>query len=177
MLFRASSTLRAAAPQKPFDRSSTSLYYRFPLNKRLPVRINRLSFTMNRDAQSWERIEDSLSFGAAFSVGSFRPAFSVNLDQHTESKIGGRIDPFPDYRARHEFDSLQFSGDLSFSILFVSLKGAIRYTMTDEKPPLLSNSISASVSGKLGRIGIKLSGNAKTGEWSYVFSWKFQKTF
>ena len=177
MLFRVSSTLRAAAPQKPFDRSLTNLYFRFPLNKRLPVRINRISFSMERDAQNWEKIDDSVSFGAAFSAGPVRPAFSVSFDQHTAAKIGDRINPFPDYTARHQFDSLKLSGELSCQVLFVSLKGALNYTLPDEKPPLLTSSIGASISGKLGRIGIKLSSDAKTGDWSYTLSWKFQKTF
>jgi hypothetical protein len=177
MLFRISSTLRAAAIQKPFDRSLTSLYFRFPLNKRLPVRINRITLSMERDAQSWERIDDSLSLGAVFSAWFCRPSFSVSLAQHTAAKIGGRINPFPDYIARHEFDSLKFSGDISCQILFVSLKGGLSYTLSDEKAPLMTSSISASVSGKLGRLGVKLSSDAKTGDWSYTLSWKFQKTF
>ena len=177
MLFRVSSTLRAASSRAPFDRSLTSVYYRFPLDKRQLIRINRVSLSMERDAQSWEKIEDSLSLGAAFNVGPVRPAFTVNLNHHTAAKIGDRINPFPDYIARHEFDSLKLSGELSWKVLFVSLKGALNYTLTDEKPPLLTSSISASVSGKLGRIGIKLSSDAKTGDWSYTLSWKFQKTF
>jgi hypothetical protein len=177
MLFRISSTLRAAAPQKPFDRSLTSVYYRFPLNKNLPVRINRISLAMERDAQSWEKIEDRLSFGTAFSTGSVRMAFSVNFNQHTAAKIGSRINPFPDYRSRHAFDSLKFSGELSSKILFVPLKYALSYTLTDGKPPVVTNSISTSVSGKLGRVGVKLSSGAKTGGLSYTLSWKFQKSF
>jgi hypothetical protein len=177
MLFRVSSTLRAAALQKPFDRGLTSLYFRFPLNKRMPVRVNRITLSMERDAQSWERIEDSLSLGAVFSAWFLRPTFSVSLDQHTAAKIGDRINPFPDYTARHEFDSVKFSGELSCQILFVSLKGGLSYTLTDEKAPLMTSSIGASVSGKPGRLGIKLSSDAKTGNWSYTLSWKFQKTF
>ncbi|MDR2343329.1 MAG: hypothetical protein LBD86_02210 [Spirochaetaceae bacterium] len=177
MLFRVSSTLRAAAPQEPFDRSSTSVYYRLPLNKSLPVRFKRLSFTMERDARNYERIDDSLGLGAALSVGPLHPTLSVNLDRHTSAKIGARINPFPDFTARFEFDSFKFSGALSCQILFVSLKGTINYTLTDEKPPLVTNSISVSVSGKYGRIGLKLSGNAETGDLEYTLSWRFQKTF
>lgn len=177
MLFRVSSTLRSASIQKPFDRNLTNVYFRFPLDKRLPVRINRISLSMERDAQSWEKIEDSLSLSTAFSAGPVRPNFSLNLNQHTAAKIGDRINPFPDYTAKHEFDSLKLSGGLSCRLLFVSLNGTINYTLTDKKAPLVTSSISASVSGKLGRIGLKLSSDAKTGDWSYTLSWKFQKTF
>ncbi|MDR2097628.1 MAG: hypothetical protein LBP37_03830 [Spirochaetaceae bacterium] len=177
MLFRTSSVLRAAAWKKPFDRSVTSVYFRFPLNKSAPLRINRISMSMERDAQNWEKIDESLTFGAAFSAGPFRPAFSLTVNQYTDAKIGDKINPYPDYSRDHKFESLKFSGQLSCTVFFVSLKGAVNYSVSGEDEPLVSSSVSASFSGKPGRITLKLSDNGKSGGLSYSISWRIQKTF
>jgi hypothetical protein len=177
MLFRASSVLRAAAWQKPFDRSATNVYFRFPVNKRGLLRINRVSFAMERDTQSWEQITDSVSFGALLSAGPFRPDFNVTLKRHTAAKIGDTIYPYPDYTTDHEFDSLKFSSGISCMISFVTLRGALSYNLMDDKEANITSSVSVSVSGKLGRLGLKLENDGKTGEMSYTVSWRLQKSF
>jgi hypothetical protein len=177
MLFRTSSVLRAAAWQKPFDRSVTSVYFRFPVNKSSLLRINRVSLAMERDAQSWERIMDSFSFGALFSAGPLRPDFNITINQHTAASLGDTIYPYPNYAADHEFESLKFSGGISCMIFFVTLKGALSYNIVDEKEAHITSSISASVSGKLGRFGLKLNNDNKTGKMSYTVSWRLQKLF
>ncbi|MDR0408994.1 MAG: hypothetical protein LBH18_01150 [Spirochaetaceae bacterium] len=177
MLFRASSTLRSASWQSPFDRSASSLYFRFPVDKSNPFRVNRVTFAMERDARDWERITDELSLGAVFSAGPFRPQFDMRLDQHTASSVGGTIYPYPDYTVKHEFDSLKFSGGVSCAVFFVSLKGTVSYYLSGKNEPLISSSLSASVSGKAGRIGIKLSDDGKNGKPTYAVSWRFQKSF
>jgi hypothetical protein len=177
MLFRTSSVLRAAVWQKPFDRSVTNVYFRFPVNKRSPLRINRVSLAMERDAQSLERIVDSFSFGALFSAGPLRPDFSISINQHTAAGVGDTIYPYPNYAADHEFDSMKFSGGISCMIFFVTLKGALSYNIVDEKEAHITSSLSASVSGKLGRFGLKLNNDNKTGKMSYTVSWRLQKVF
>jgi hypothetical protein len=177
MLFRISSVLRASARQEPFDRSVSNLYFRFPLNKNLPLRINRISLTMERDAQNWERIDESLTLGAAFSAGPLRPSFSVSVNQYTHAEIGGRINPYPDYKKDYEFDSLKLSGQLSYTIRFVTLKGAVSYVTDGENEPVIARSLSATVNGKIGRIGLKLNNDGKSDALSYTVSWKIQKTF
>jgi hypothetical protein len=177
MLLRISSVLRAAAWKEPFDRSVSNLYFRFPLNKNFPLRINRISLTMERDAQNWERIDESLTLGAAFSAGPLRPSFSVSVNQYTLAKVGDRISPYPDYTKDHEFASLKFSGQLSWTIRFVTLKGAVSCTAAGEDKPLVTRSLSATASGKIGRIGLKLSNDGKNGDLAYTVSWRVQKTF
>ncbi|MDR1363548.1 MAG: hypothetical protein LBJ35_05810 [Spirochaetaceae bacterium] len=177
MLFRASSVLRSAAWRAPFDRSATSLYFRFPVNKSSPLRVNRVSLAVERDAQSWERISDNVSFGAIFSAGPFRPLFNVTLSQHTSANVGDTIYPYPNYAADHEFDTLKFSGGVSCMLFFISLKGTVSYNLVDEKEAQVTSSVSASINGKLGRIGVKLSDDGKNGKLSYSVSWRLQKSF
>ncbi|MDR2802774.1 MAG: hypothetical protein LBB22_00605 [Treponema sp.] len=175
MLFRVSSTLRSPGWLQAFDRSESSLYFRFPVNKNIPLRINRISLSMERDAQSWEKIIDSLSLSSAFSLGYFRPSFSVTLNQHTAAKVGDTINPLPNYFIEQEFDSFKFSGDISCTILFVLLKGAMAYTQNDKQETLVTSSISASISGKLGRFTAKLSNDGKNDKLSYALSWRIQQ--
>jgi hypothetical protein len=177
MLFRANSVLRSAAWQKPFDRSATGLYFRPPQNKRKFVRLSRISLEFERDAQKPESITDGINIDAALVAGPFRPSFGIAAKQHTTAKPGDYIIPFPVYTAKHRFDTIKFSGAVSCRISFVALNGTIAYTVTDGKEPLFTSSVGASVSGKLGRIGLKLNNNVKTGDWSYTFSWRLQKTF
>jgi hypothetical protein len=177
MLFRANSVLRAAAWQEPFDRGAVGLYFRPPQNKRNFVRLSRISLELERDAQNPARITDGIGIGAAFVAGPFRPSFGITAKQHTAAKPGDYINPFPAYTPKHRFDTVKFSGAVSCKISFADLNGSATYTVTDGKEPSFTSSAGVSVSGKLGRIGLKLSNNVKTGDWSYTLSWRLQKTF
>ncbi|MDR2660376.1 MAG: hypothetical protein LBC27_10415 [Spirochaetaceae bacterium] len=176
MLFRLSSVLRSGAWQAPFDHSATKLYFRFPLDKSSLFRVNRVSLAMERDARSWERITDDFSLAAVFGAGPFRPSFGVTFSRHSVANVGDTIYPYPTFSAASEFDTLKLSAALSCMIFFVSLKGAVSCDIVDGKETASASSVSASVSGKLGRLGLKLSGDSKTGKLSYSVTWKIQKT-
>ncbi|MDR0383466.1 MAG: hypothetical protein LBH50_05715 [Spirochaetaceae bacterium] len=177
MLLRAYSVLRAAAWQEPFDRGSLNFYFRFPQDKRKPVRANRVSLELERDAHEREKITDGVKLEAAFITGSFRPSAGITVKQHSVAKAGDYINPFPAYDPARKFDSVKFSSALYCKVSFVSLNGSIAYTVTEGKEASFASSVGASVAGKFGRIGLKLNNNVKTGEWSYSLSWRLQKTF
>jgi hypothetical protein len=177
MLFRVHSVLRSAALREPFDRGAAGVYFRLPQNKNKFVRLIRISLELERDAQKPERITDGIDIGAAFIAGPFRPSFGIAAKHHTAANPGDYINPFPVYTSEHRLDTIKFSGAVSFRISFAALTGSVSYTATDGKDSVITSSAGASVSGKLGRIGLKLNNNVRTGDWSYTISWRLEKTF
>jgi hypothetical protein len=177
MLFRAHSVLWAAAWQEPFDRGTIGIYLRLPQNKNYLVKLSRVSLGFERDARKPERITDGIDIDAAFVAGPFRPSLGIAAKQHTVAKPGDYINPFPSYTPEHRFDSVKFSATVSCQIYIVALNGSVAYTLTDGKEPLLISSVGAGVSGKLGRISLKLTNNVKTGDWTYTLSWRLQRMF
>jgi hypothetical protein len=177
MLFRASSTLRAAAWQKPFDRSATVLYFRFPLDKKQIFRVTRVSFQFKRDAALPERIDDSLDLDAVFALGPLRPALGLTLHQRTAARPKDPVIAYPDWTADHDFESLKLHAGLSCPIFLFSLSAAADYTIRAEKDALLTTSFGASVSGKLGRFGVKIANFTDSNAWSLTFSWRLAKVW
>jgi hypothetical protein len=138
-LARASLSLRAPRMGEAFNRSSSTLYYRFPSPKivrkksggnsgpdrsrrsvpaNFAISLTRISFTADRDARDTAKITDSISgkLGLSIRLGGFSP-IGITLSGSAQGiRDGGNSapSPFPELTV-HTFDTAKVAGEISWS--------------------------------------------------------------
>jgi hypothetical protein len=172
-LLRASTTLRAPAWGEDFDRSSSTVYYRFPRGIPWPVQPSRVSLGLSRNAADTEKISDSLDFLIGLNYGPLRGAFTVAADGIATN--GPFYGPYPSALDEHEFSLAKFGGEVSWPVAFFQFKAAATYTKPAQKDPSFAVQATTTVRGKLGRLSLKLSHCDNPEDWSYALSWRVEK--
>ncbi|MDR0876889.1 MAG: hypothetical protein LBN21_02465 [Treponema sp.] len=199
-LARFNTSLRAPAIGKDFDRSSTTLYYRFPLrpagsktgpgDTAFPLRITRVSLTADRNAVNRDKIIDGLD--AKMGLSLHLPFLNVPLglslsgsaDWLSQWETGAAAPfPYPFTQYPQTFNSAKASGELSWSPggkLFnipgsLQLKGKLGYTAAAKKDPQWDTSFSAAVRIKQGRLSVKIASPEFPEKWDYTISWRIEK--
>jgi hypothetical protein len=199
-LARFSTSLRAGAAGEKFDRSSTTVYYRFPLRQAgrssgsgstdFPLRITRVSLTADRNAVNRGKILDGLDASLGLSLKF------PNLDAPLGFSFSGSVDglsaweagapepspyPFPQYP--QVFNSAKTAGELSWSPrgkLFnvpgtLQLKGRLGYEVMAKKEGKWNTSFSASARIKQGRLSVKIASPEFPAKWNYTVSWRVER--
>ena len=178
-LFRIQGSVRAAASDEAFSRSSLSLYYR-PSSPRaadiragLPFfRFSRASLEFNRDARRLDRTSDSLSALGAIMAGPLSivlsgtyQAWSV-LELEEEGAFQG-----PYFEA---YESFKLSGELGFSrgIFSIQARGGCLFRAERENIKDLSVNVSFRP-GSWGRISMRLASTELPRKWNYTLSWRY----
>jgi hypothetical protein len=173
-LFRLSTTLRAPGPGEPFDRSSSVIYYRFPVSAgNSPLSFSGISLTLNRNSQDREKIQDSFEAVLRFNAGPLRPVFKGALTGLTAAEETPLFFPCPD--SPYLFESAWAAGELSYTLGFFQFKTKLGYTVKTERAPVWDAAFSAAIRGKWGRFSLKVESPEFPDAWTWELSWRVEK--
>jgi hypothetical protein len=181
-LLRFSAALRSPGITEKFNRSSFSVYYRFPSrfsSGAFPFRPRIVSFSADRNASNLKKATDLFKADASFSL--YFPASErfagnpLNLNFSVSHKnTAAREEPlqfaipfdFSDY------DSVTLDCELSWSPLFFVLSTKWGYSFIDQKDNVLNASFTAAIRAKNGRFSVKFAWPDFPETWNCTISWR-----
>jgi hypothetical protein len=171
-LFRLGASLRSGGLGEPFNRSSSTLYFRpsVPRGGGGFFRLARLSLTAERAAADTERAEDKLEGTLAFDLGPVKSTFQGNIAGTTRG--GGN--PFPYPSGGYSLQSFKITEELSYAYKILRLRARAGYAGEIKKDPRWSASVSAGIQGKTGRLTVKASSEDLPREWTCTVSWRLR---
>lgn len=173
-LFRVSTSLRAPQLWQPFERSTSQIYYHFPVRvTSFPVQLSRISVEANRNASDLAKVHDSYYVSIGLTGGVVRFAFTGTLNGLTA--VDTAPAPFPVFDIPFVFDSAKVSGEASYTWNVFQFKAGLAYTAYREKEPAWEPSLSVSARIKPGRISIALKAEPFPDAFSYTVSWRLEK--
>lgn len=173
-LFRAGTNIRAERFGGDFERCSGEFYYRFPVLRNVPVQFSRVSFNLARNASKTPVLDDYEAV-AGLNLWKFRAFFSIGLSSLSWSQ--GAF-PYPVIDATSRWESIKFSGDVSYKLRLFLLSAKTGCLIQDEKESLWNVSFSSSFYGKHGRFTFKASSEDIIGfshdfkNWLMTVSWR-----
>jgi hypothetical protein len=191
-LFRLSTTLRGSAMGEAFERSASTVYYRFPAAV-VPFRVSRFSLSTGRDARNPAKTLDSLDGTLGFTLNPQRiiqriwPSsrapprgslwavpvalvFSASLDG-TLALDGEQPSPYP-VPGDYELASAKIAGELSWSPGIFQFKTKTAYVINPKKENTWDMAFSTAVYGKPGRFSFKIASPDFPEEWNFTISWR-----
>jgi hypothetical protein len=171
------SRLRSESIEHPFDRSVSKISFYFPVMRGYLVTPSRFMISLERDAVLYEHITDTVTALFGLKVGPFRSAFKTELTGITRAQPGDFIIPYPNPFQEHDLSEVKASGELSWPVSIVTLKGTIACRASAGKESVWDKSIMATVRWSWGRVTAKLFSGDKDGGLNYYFSWRFEKKF
>jgi hypothetical protein len=171
--FRFGATLRGGELGGPFERSSSSLYYRFPAAAGiLPLKLSRVSLGLVRNATDISAIEDRYEALAGLVWGPLGLVVSGNL--RVISAATERPLPFPIPEASADCGSAALSGELSYRIGVVQFRAKLGYTARKAKEGVWDTSWYASLRGKPGRLSLTIASPELPLIWTYRLTWRLE---
>ena len=183
-LFRINTTLRAPGFGEDFNRSSSGIYYRFPsANKNSPpVRLTRVSLTMDRNAVNPKKISDGLSGNIGVSINPPQMAkigpLGINFSGTIKGLTAASDSPSP-YPAPEEepwvFDTAGVSCELVWSPRYFQFKSKFGYSAYEKKDDKWDVSFSAAARFKYGRLSLKAASPDFPEKWNWTVSWRVEK--
>ena len=202
-LFRASTSLRSGGLEEPFNRSSSGLYYRFPVlsgraaGGAFPLRLSRISLNADRNASDWNKINDSadgtlglslnlppILLPAIFLSGAAaknpKPkSYPLGISLGAAIKHLGAVTetppPYPFTPSNQEFDSAKISCELIWSPGIFQFRTRWAHTTFEKKDDVLESSFSAAIRFRHGRISAKLAYPVFPDKWNCTISWRIEK--
>jgi hypothetical protein len=193
-VLRLNTSLRSPGFGEAFNRSASSVSWRFPApakNSAGLLRLTRLSLNADRNApesgKNLDRIGFDLGLGLnpQFFFGSSsaqvrkffsKPvnlSFSASLNGLTAAEGGPAPYPFP--QAPYQFDSVKSSGEIYWPPGIFQFRAKLGYEKKAAKQGLWETSASAAVRFKRGRFSVKLSSPDFPRTWEYTLSWRVEK--
>jgi hypothetical protein len=167
-LFRADTVLTAPAPGLPLNRGSYSLYYRFPTKRPTSLfRPGRISLSAARDSRDPAKVLDSADAGLTWRLGPLGLSLSASVEALARDGAG----VFP-LAQEWDFSSAGAGGELSWSPGIFQFKIKTGRSWSAKKGPLQDASVSAAISGKRGRLSLKLSTPDFPEAWEGYVSWR-----
>jgi hypothetical protein len=191
-LLRLDTVLRGPGFGEDFNRSSTGFYYRHPARtaNSSPIRLSRVSLSMDRNAANVKKISDSFSGNLGFSIlfpqmaktGPLGVNFSGSVKEliafDADSGSRGSPSPYPGFEKK-DFDTASAACEFTWSPLNFQLKSKFGYTTYAKKDDKWDYSMSAAVRFKHGRLSIKAASSelpSLDGEkWNWTVSWRLEK--
>ncbi|GHV05177.1 hypothetical protein FACS189485_11760 [Spirochaetia bacterium] len=195
-LFKLSTALRGSAIGEAFERSTSTVYYRFP-SALVPFRVSRVSLSAARNAQDPAKTLDSLDGTLGFTLNpqrilqssSKKPrkgsvwtapvglVFSASLDGVLA------LDEEPPYPypipGDYEFNSAKTAGELTWSPGIFQFRAKAAYVMKPKKDGIWDLAFSAAVKTpgagpywKPGRISLKIAFPDFPEKWDLTVSWR-----
>jgi hypothetical protein len=190
-LLRAGISFRAPAWGAAFNRSASDFYWRPPgpaKNSGGLFRLTRLSLGADRNASEPEKILDSLSLTAGFSLnlrnfgpksgGSFLSPIGISLSGSLKGLAaaeGGLPSPCPIPQYPYRFDSAKTAGELSWSPGVFQFRTRLGCEIKAAKEEIWETSFSAAIRFKPGRFSLKIASPDFPEEWNCTLSWRLEK--
>jgi hypothetical protein len=186
-LLRINTVLRGAGIGGDFNRSSTGFYYRLPSPARnqsgenFPIRLTRISLSMDRNAVNPLKISSGLSGYVGFSINlqkiSINSPLGVNLSASIRgiTSSGDRPSPYPDPREPWQLDSAGINCEFTWSPLNFQFKTKTGFSINAKNEEKWLFSLSGAARFKYGRLSLKLESPDLPEKWNLTISWNLQK--
>jgi hypothetical protein len=196
-LLRLQTSLQSPGLGESFNRSSSTISWRFPASGRNSsgvFRITRISLEAGRNASDREKILDSTElnlgfslnpqiFLAAASVSAGARAFfgsplglSLSCSLKGLALAGDRLPaPYPLPQFPYRFNSAKAAGEFSWSPGLFQFRTKLGYGMEEAKGGIWETSVSAGVRFRPGRFSVKISSPDFPNEWDYTLAWRIEK--
>jgi hypothetical protein len=186
-LLRLNTTLRSSGFGEDFYKSSTSFYYRFPAinwnkdNGLIPVKLTKIQFTMDRNAENPQKIYDSYDGYIGFLVNlqkiKINKPLGVNISGSINgiSSFSGIPSPYSIPSESWKLDNRGINCEFVWSpsnFQFSSKTGYTNYTGKDGKWDF---TFRAAARLKHGRFGIKTVSEDFPKKWTFNISWRLEK--
>jgi hypothetical protein len=191
-LLRLDTVLRGPGFGEDFNRSSTGFYYRYPARtaNSYPVRLSRVSLSVDRNASNVKKISDGLSGNLGFSILPPQMAKTGHLGVNFSGSVKGLTafdedsgsrdspSPYPGFEKK-DFDTASASCELTWSPLNFQFKTKLGYTAYEKKDNKWDISMSAAARFKHGRLSIKAASSELLSldaeKWNWTVSWRLEK--
>jgi hypothetical protein len=186
-LLRLNTTLRSSEFGEDFYKSSTGFYYRFSAinwNKDsgvIPVKLTKIQFTMDRNAENSEKIHDSYDGHIGFSVNLQKININKPLGVNVSSSINGISSfsnislPYPTLLDAWTLENTGINCEFVWSpsnFQFSSKTGYTNYTGKGNKWDFTFGTVARF---KHGRFGIKAVSRDFPQKWTFNISWRLEK--
>ena len=197
-LFRINTSTRSPSMEDDFNRSSTGIYYRFPAlsasaakKPSFPIRINRISLNMDRNASDFKKINDSINAGLGLSIilppmkalsNSKPKRYPINLN-FTYSYHGladgslepeNNLSPYPFFNPTQDYNYSKTALELLWSPGIFQFRTRWAFIDNVKKDDQWESSISIAVRFKYGRFNIKAAWPDFPEKWNLTFSWRVE---
>ncbi|MDR2842429.1 MAG: hypothetical protein LBV52_04440 [Spirochaetaceae bacterium] len=163
-----STSLRSNGIDKALDRSNTKINYHFPIIKGYFITPSLVSAEFERNAASKESITDNIGTRFALNAGPLRASLKLDFSFLTSARSGDLIIPYPNIKDEHCLDFFKTTLDVSLPIFAFTFRPSISYKTQPNKDSSFDAALSASATGKFGRLTFKVSGIE---EREYYLSW------
>ncbi|MDR0556280.1 MAG: hypothetical protein LBG43_00185 [Treponema sp.] len=182
-LFRVSTSLRSSGmgdlfesgydantvfAESRFERSSTGVYYRFPAQTKLPVRVFRISLSADRNASEKETPQDAYKGEIGVQWWKVRSSFSCALTGMSDDNSS----PYPTPR-QWRLDSTRIAGSAAYSMAPFRFGVSVGYTAS-AKAEKVDGSFSVAVQGKRRRFSMKIATSEFPAIWEFTLSGRFE---
>ncbi|MDR1218062.1 MAG: hypothetical protein LBK73_00440 [Treponema sp.] len=151
-----------------FERSSTGVYYRFPAQTKLPVRISRISLSADRNAPEGEAPQDAYKGEIGVQWWKLRSSFSCAL----AGVSGDNSSPYP-APEQWRLDSVRIAGSAAYSIGPFRFGVSVGYTAS-AKAEIADGSFSVAVQKKRRRFAVKIATSEFPTLWEFTLSGRFE---
>jgi hypothetical protein len=181
-LLRVNTLLRGPGLEEDFNRSSSGIYFRFPAktaknsqNFNFPVRLTRISLSVDRNAVNTQKINDGLSGFIGIAVKNYPVGvnFSGTIKGLTSS--AGSPSPYPIPEESWVFDTGGASCELLWSPYIFQFKTKLGFTAYEKKDNIWDISFSAAARFKYGRLSLKAESHDFPEKWNFTVSWRLEK--
>jgi len=184
-LLRINTILRSSGIEDQFNRGSAGFYYRFPSNAanlKFPVRLTRISFSADRNAENQLKINDSFSGSFAFNINPPKISpLGITLSGAFKGETSSEDIPFiypifvGDKNNPWDWKSASIHCELYWSPLNIQLKSKVGLSFFPEKDEKWDFMISAAVRFRQCRITLKAASPDFPEKWNWTVSWKLEK--
>jgi hypothetical protein len=179
-LFKASTVLRGSRLGEEFNRSSSDLYYRFPaIRDSFPIRLSKISFSMDRNAVNLQKIIDGYGGNMGFAIAmpsvktsSLGIALSGSVKGLSSSESPS---PYPVFFDSWVFNNASANCELSWSPLNMQIKSKVGYAWYANKDDKCDISLYAAFRFKRGRLSLKAESPDFPEKWNCTVSWRLEK--
>jgi len=172
--FLASTTLLSDAYNRPFYGSSSKLRYYFPIIKSYLITPSRLFFDFDCDARDRLNIQNDYSLLFGLNAAALRPAVRLNLSEIRRAGEGDSVVIYPFHDGNCVFEHLKAAFELSAPVYFLTFKGSAVCKIKPEAKNKWDFAITSSMSGKYGRLSLKISYSQEKDAAEYYLSYTFK---
>jgi hypothetical protein len=184
-LLRLNTMLRAPGIGDDFNRSSTGFYYRLPAKKSrdeslFPVRLTRISFNADRNADNLQKINDKYSGNIGFSLYLNKIAINTPLGINISGSINGltestgSISPYPVPETSWALNNSVVNYEFIWSPLNFQFRTKIGCINDVKKGEKREFSFSTAIRFRNGRLSVKASSPDFPEKWDCIVSWRLE---
>nr|AGS51584.1 hypothetical protein [uncultured bacterium contig00010] len=179
-LFRFGTVLRGPEFGSALNRSSTDFYYRFPsagAKNTFPVRLTRISLSIDRNGENSQKITDSLSGYIGFSFNLLKKApFGLNISGSIKGITAAEsyLSPYPVPESPWIFSSAAINCDFIWSPLNYQLRSRVGYSNNAKNDEKWYFSLYMAARFRHGRLGIKVESPDCPEKWNFSIFWRVE---